>query len=46
MGGQTALNCALELERQGVLEEFGVTMMVPPPTRLIKQKTVAVSTWQ
>ena len=27
MGGQTALNCALELERQGVLEEFGVTMI-------------------
>ncbi len=26
-GGQTALNCALELERQGVLEEFGVTMI-------------------
>lgn len=25
--GQTALNCALELERQGVLEEFGVTMI-------------------
>ncbi len=24
---QTALNCALELERQGVLEEFGVTMI-------------------
>ncbi len=27
MGGQTALNCALELERHGVLEEFGVTMI-------------------
>ncbi|MBG6026403.1 carbamoyl-phosphate synthase large subunit [Proteus mirabilis] len=27
MGGQTALNCALELERQGVLAEFGVTMI-------------------
>ena len=27
MGGQTALNCALELERQGVLTEFGVTMI-------------------
>ncbi|XMR31035.1 hypothetical protein ACLK1W_00170 [Escherichia coli] len=25
--GQTALNCALELERQGVLAEFGVTMI-------------------
>ncbi len=27
MGGQTALNCALELERQGVLAEFGLTMI-------------------
>ncbi len=27
MGGQTALNCALELERQGVLAEFGVSMI-------------------
>ncbi len=27
MGGQTALNCAMELERQGVLAEFGVTMI-------------------
>lgn len=27
MGGQTALNCALELERKGVLKEFGVTMI-------------------
>ncbi|MDP5254557.1 MULTISPECIES: carbamoyl-phosphate synthase large subunit [unclassified Vibrio] len=27
MGGQTALNCALELERQGVLAEFGVEMI-------------------
>lgn len=27
MGGQTALNCALELERQGVLEEFNVEMI-------------------
>jgi carbamoyl-phosphate synthase large subunit len=27
MGGQTALNCALELERHGVLAEFGVTMI-------------------
>ncbi|MHD0215569.1 hypothetical protein ACQZEU_12655, partial [Corynebacterium diphtheriae] len=24
MGGQTALNCALDLEREGVLEKFGV----------------------
>ncbi len=27
MGGQTALNCALDLERMGVLEEFGVQMI-------------------
>ncbi len=27
MGGQTALNCALDLERMGVLEKFGVTMI-------------------
>ncbi|MBO6758759.1 MAG: carbamoyl-phosphate synthase large subunit [Roseibium sp.] len=27
MGGQTALNCALDLERLGVLEKFGVQMI-------------------
>jgi carbamoyl-phosphate synthase large subunit len=27
MGGQTALNCALDLEREGVLEKFGVQMI-------------------
>ena len=27
MGGQTALNCALDLDRDGVLEEFGVEMI-------------------
>ena len=27
MGGQTALNCALDLERHGVLEEFNVEMI-------------------
>jgi carbamoyl-phosphate synthase large subunit len=27
MGGQTALNCALELDKQGVLNEFGVEMI-------------------
>ena len=27
MGGQTALNCALELERRGVLREFGVQLI-------------------
>ena len=27
MGGQTALNCALDLAKQGVLDEFGVEMI-------------------
>jgi carbamoyl-phosphate synthase large subunit len=27
MGGQTALNCAMDLEREGVLERFGVEMI-------------------
>ncbi len=27
MGGQTALNCALDLSRQGVLDKFGVQMI-------------------
>jgi carbamoyl-phosphate synthase large subunit len=27
MGGQTALNCALDLDREGVLEEFGVELI-------------------
>ena len=27
MGGQTALNCALDLAREGVLERFGVEMI-------------------
>jgi len=27
MGGQTALNCALDLDRNGVLEKFGVRMI-------------------
>jgi carbamoyl-phosphate synthase large subunit len=27
MGGQTGLNCALDLDRQGVLKEFGVEMI-------------------
>jgi carbamoyl-phosphate synthase large subunit len=27
MGGQTALNCALELDRNGVLEKYGVQMI-------------------
>ena len=27
MGGQTALNCALDLAREGILEKFGVTLI-------------------
>ncbi|MES9846085.1 MAG: carbamoyl phosphate synthase large subunit, partial [Candidatus Sedimenticola sp. 6PFRAG5] len=27
MGGQTALNCALDLDREGVLEKYGVEMV-------------------
>jgi len=27
MGGQTALNCALDLSREGVLEKYGVEMI-------------------
>ncbi|MCB2114236.1 MAG: carbamoyl-phosphate synthase large subunit [Parvularculaceae bacterium] len=27
MGGQTALNCALDLEREGILEKYGVQMI-------------------
>ena len=27
LGGQTALNLAMELDRQGVLEKFGVEMI-------------------
>ena len=31
MGGQTALNCALDLAREGVLEQFGVEMIGARP---------------
>ena len=31
MGGQTALNCALDLDREGVLTEFGVEMIGARP---------------
>ena len=31
MGGQTALNCALDLDREGVLIEFGVEMIGARP---------------
>jgi carbamoyl-phosphate synthase large subunit len=33
MGGQTALNCALDLAREGVLEQWGVEMIASGSTR-------------
>ncbi len=44
MGGQTALNCALELERQGMLEEFGVTMIGATADAIDKAEDPLVST--
>ncbi len=34
MGGQTALNCALDLDREGVLEQFGVEMIGATPAAI------------
>ncbi|HSW13170.1 MAG TPA: carbamoyl-phosphate synthase large subunit [Solimonas sp.] len=34
MGGQTALNCALDLAKHGVLEKFGVQMIGASPTAI------------
>jgi len=31
MGGQTALNCAMDLDREGVLQQFGVEMIGASP---------------
>lgn len=36
MGGQTALNCALDLVREGVLEKFGVEMIGATPEAIDK----------
>jgi carbamoyl-phosphate synthase large subunit len=36
MGGQTALNCALDLHRQGVLERFGVELIGASPEAIDK----------
>ena len=36
MGGQTALNCALDLWRQGVLERFGVELIGATPEAIDK----------
>ncbi|MBE0593045.1 MAG: carbamoyl phosphate synthase large subunit, partial [Gemmatimonadales bacterium] len=36
MGGQTALNCALDLHRQGVLDRFGVELIGASPEAIDK----------
>ena len=36
MGGQTALNCALDLAREGVLEKFGVELIGATPEAIDK----------
>ncbi len=36
MGGQTALNCALDLHRHGVLEKFGVELIGASPAAIEK----------
>ena len=36
MGGQTALNCALDLHRQGVLEKYGVELIGASPEAIEK----------
>ncbi|MCX7901298.1 MAG: carbamoyl-phosphate synthase large subunit, partial [Burkholderiaceae bacterium] len=36
MGGQTALNCAMELHRRGVLERYGVELIGASPTAIEK----------
>jgi carbamoyl-phosphate synthase large subunit len=36
MGGQTALNCALDLHRHGVLEQFGVELIGATPEAIDK----------
>ena len=42
MGGQTALNCALDLAREKVLEKHGVGLIEPSAMRSIKQKIASV----
>jgi len=39
MGGQTALNCALDLARQGVLEKYGVEMIGASREAIDKPRT-------
>lgn len=40
MGGQTALNCAMELAKSGVLEKYNIELIGVLPKRLKKPKTV------
>lgn len=40
MGGQTALNCALALDENGVLEKYGVELIGATKKQLKKLKTV------
>src|SRR5262245_56291649 len=40
MGGQTALNCALSLRRQGTLEKFGVEMIGATADAIEDRKSV------
>ena len=43
MGGQTALNTALSLQRAGVLEKFGVEMIGAAPRRSTRPRTASCS---
>ena len=43
MGSQTALNCTLDLARNGVLEKFGVEMIGATEKRRQRPKTAASS---
>lgn len=43
MGGQTALNCALDLSKNGVLKKYNVELIGQKKMPLIKQRTVGVS---
>ena len=42
MGGQTALNCALDLAREGVLKQFNVEMIGATADAIDKQKIATV----
>ena len=43
MGGQTALNCALDLDREGILEKYGVQLIGANADAIDKAKTGTVS---